>query len=105
MPSAMYGNGRVLSDVENRSPTERRSVVLLGVQQCEGVADALFEEFVGELPVGQGAGELQCPGHHAEEAKGLEMCRGWIVGCQAGGEAVDEDECAVGVGLPGFVCG
>ncbi len=34
------------------------SVALLGVQQREGVADALFEEFVGELPVGQGTGEL-----------------------------------------------
>ncbi|MGP4050361.1 hypothetical protein [Streptomyces sp. 2A115] len=31
------------------------SDVLLGIQRCEGVADALFEEFVGELLVGQGA--------------------------------------------------
>lgn len=45
------------------------SVVLLGIQQCEGVADALFEELVGELPVGEGTGELQRPGHHAEEAE------------------------------------
>src|SRR3954464_15745212 len=50
------------------------SVVLSGVYQCEGVADALFEELVGELPVGEGAGELQGSGHHAEEAECLETC-------------------------------
>jgi hypothetical protein len=33
--------------------TDGVSAVLLGVQQCEGVADALFEELVGELSVGQ----------------------------------------------------
>ncbi|GAA2631031.1 hypothetical protein GCM10010307_23310 [Streptomyces vastus] len=45
------------------------SVVLLGIQQCQGVADSLFEEFVGKLPVRQGTGELQRPGQHAEEAE------------------------------------
>lgn len=33
-------------------------VLVLDVQQGEGVADALFEQFIGELPVGEGSGEL-----------------------------------------------
>jgi hypothetical protein len=36
------------------------SAQLRGVQYCEGVADALFEDVVGELPVGQGAGGHCC---------------------------------------------
>jgi hypothetical protein len=34
------------------------SALLPGLQQREGVLDALVEDRVGELPVGQGAGEL-----------------------------------------------
>ncbi len=79
--------------------------MLLGVQEGEGVVDALFEELVGESPVGQGAGELQGAGEHAEEAESPQAGRGRVVGCQAGGEVVDEDECAVGVGLPGGLWG
>lgn len=51
-----------ISPTWNTGHRLKRSVVLLGIHQWEGVADALFEELVGELPVGQGAGELQCPG-------------------------------------------
>jgi hypothetical protein len=32
--------------------------------------DALVEDVVGELPVGQGAGELQCPDHQGVDAGG-----------------------------------
>jgi hypothetical protein len=45
------------------------SARLRGVQYREGVADALFEDVVGELPVGKGAGELQCPDHHGVDAE------------------------------------
>src|SRR6266702_8957944 len=49
-----------------------------GVQTC-----ALPIYLIGELPVGQGAGELQCPGHQGEDAERLAACRGWVAGCQA----------------------
>lgn len=42
------------------------SALLPGVQQCEGVLEALVEDRVGELPVGQSARELQCPAIGAE---------------------------------------
>jgi hypothetical protein len=40
-----------------------RLVLLVGVQQREGVLDALLEDVIGELPVGQDAGELQGADH------------------------------------------
>ena len=57
------------------------SALLLGVQECEGVVDALLEDLVGELSVGQGAGELEGPDHQGEDAEGLHACRLRIVGC------------------------
>jgi hypothetical protein len=39
---------------------------MLGAQQHESVLDAFFEDLIGELLVGQGAGELQRPDHHAK---------------------------------------
>src|SRR5215217_2033957 len=74
------------------------SALLLGAQQREGVVDALLEDLVGELSVGQGAGELQGPDHQGEDAEGLGACRGRILGGQAGGDVVDHGEQAVGVG-------
>ena len=35
------------------------SGLLVGPQEREGVVDALFEDRVGEMSVGQGAGQLQ----------------------------------------------
>jgi hypothetical protein len=40
-----------------------RLVLLLGAQQREGVLDALLEDVIRELPVGQDAGELQGADH------------------------------------------
>jgi hypothetical protein len=51
------------------------SALLLGAQQREGVLDALVEDLIGELPVGQGAGELQRPDHQGEDAERLRACR------------------------------
>jgi hypothetical protein len=39
------------------------TLVLLGAQQREGVLDALVEDVIRELPVGQDAGELQGADH------------------------------------------
>ena len=36
---------------------------MLGAQQHESVLDAFFEDLIGELLVGQDAGELQRPDH------------------------------------------
>ena len=66
---------------------------------------ALLEDLIGELPVGQGAGELQCPGHQGEGTERLGACRGRIVRRQAGGDVVDDGQQAVGVCLPGGVGG
>jgi hypothetical protein len=77
------------------------SALLLGPQEREGVVDALVEDLVGELWVGQGAGELQRPDHHGEDAERLGACRGRIVRCQAGGDVVDDGQQAIGVGLLG----
>lgn len=79
------------------------SAGLLCAEQSEGVADALFEEFVGESPVGQGAGELQRPDHHGVDAEDLLVHRARIGRCQASGDTVDDGEHAVGVRLLGLV--
>lgn len=50
------------------------SALMLGAQQREGVLEALFEDLVGELPAGQGAGDLQRPDHHGENAERLHAC-------------------------------
>ena len=39
----------------------RSGLLLGGGQQCEGVLDALLEDRVGELSIGQGARELERP--------------------------------------------
>jgi len=54
---------------------------MLGAQQHESVLDAFFEDLIGELLVGQGAGELQRPDHHGEDAECLDAGRPRIVGC------------------------
>jgi len=77
---------------------------LLGAQEREGVVDALVEDLVGEVSVGQGAGELEGPDHQGEDAEGLGAGRGRIVRRQAGGDVVDQDQQAVGVGLFGCLC-
>src|SRR5207253_1369458 len=79
------------------------STVMLGAQQREGARDALVKDLIGEFSVGQGAGELQCPGHQGEEAERLEACGRWIIGCQAGGDIVAQCQDAVSVGAPGGV--
>lgn len=61
--------------------------------------DAVFEDLVGEVWVGQGAGELQGAGHQGEDAEDVGACRAGIVGCEAGGDVVDEGHQGVGVGL------
>ena len=43
------------------------SALMLGAQQRECVLDALVEDVVGELPVGQGAGKLERPDHQSED--------------------------------------
>jgi len=40
---------------------------MLGAQQRECVVDALVEDVVGELPVGQGAGKLERPDLQGED--------------------------------------
>jgi hypothetical protein len=77
------------------------SALLPGAQQSEGVLKALVEDRVGELPVGQGAGELQCSCHQGEDAERLGACRRRVVRVQAGGDVVDDGQQAVGVGAPG----
>src|SRR6266567_4382673 len=52
-----------------------------GAEQREGALDALFEDHVGELLVGQGAGELQRPDHQGVDAERLYARRLRIVGC------------------------
>ena len=79
------------------------SALLPGAQQHQGVLDALLEDLIGELPVGQGAGELQCPGDQGEDAERLHACPLRIVRRQAGGDVVDDGQQAVGVRLPGGV--
>jgi len=79
--------------------------VLLGVQQREGVLDALLEDVIGQLAVGQGAGELQPGGHQGEDAERLCARRLRIVRGQAGGNVVDDDQQAVGVRALGGVGG
>jgi hypothetical protein len=73
------------------------SALMLRAQQREGVLDALLEDLVGELSVGQSAGELERPDHHREDAERLHACRLRIVRRQAGGDVVDDDQHAVGV--------
>ena len=47
---------------------------LPGAQEREDVLDALRENRVGDLPVGQCAGQLQCADHHREDAERLDAC-------------------------------
>ena len=54
-----------------------------GAQEREDVLDALRENRVGNLPVGQCAGQLQCADHHREDAERLDACRLRIVRRQA----------------------
>ena len=88
-------------------PSERKMVTSIHAiprfgarrRQRQGVLVALLENLIGELSVGQGAGELsQRPDHHGEDAERLHACRLGIVGCQAGGDVVDDCQHAVGVG-------
>lgn len=43
------------------------SALTLGAQESERVVDALFEDVVGELLVGHGAGDLEHPDHQGED--------------------------------------
>ncbi|CAM5296236.1 Putative aminoacrylate hydrolase RutD [Streptomyces purpurascens] len=52
----------------------------------EGVLDSLLKDLIGELPVGQGAGQLQRPHHHGEEPDGLGPGGPWVLRRQAGGD-------------------
>ena len=49
-----------------------RSAPMLGAKQRECVLDALLEDVVGELPVGQGAGDLERPDHQGEDTERLQ---------------------------------
>lgn len=69
-------------DVCHPGEASSSSVLLREVQHGEDVADALFQDVVGELSVGQGAGQLQCPDHQGVGAEGPGACRGRVVGCQ-----------------------
>ena len=62
-------------------PRLARSALRFRAQQHESVLDAFFEDLIGELLVGQGAGELQRPDHHGEDAECLDAGRPRIVGC------------------------
>ena len=66
---------------ERWCPGCRGSGLMLGVRQHESVLDAFFKDLIGELLVGQGAGELQRPDHHGEDAECLDAGRLRIVGC------------------------
>jgi hypothetical protein len=63
------------------APRLAKSALRLGAQQHESVLDGFFEDLIGELLVGQGAGELQRPDHHGEDAECLDAGRPRIVGC------------------------
>src|SRR4051794_1931738 len=67
------GSTKQTIDRPPKPPTGRltifRLVLLLGVQQREGVLDALLEDVIRELPVGQDAGELQGADHQGEDAE------------------------------------
>jgi len=65
---------------------------LPGAQEREDVLDALRENRVGDLPVGQCAGQLQCADHHREDAERLDACRLRIVRRQAGADVVDDGQ-------------
>src|SRR5437763_6292804 len=73
------------------------SALVFRAQQREGVLDALLEDLIGELSVGQGAGELERPDHHREDAERLRACQLLIVRRQAGGDVVDDGQQALGV--------
>ena len=98
----MHGSDDDL-EAELASWTDSRGEEVARAQQREGVLKALLEDLIGELLVGQGAGELQCPYHQGEDAERLRTCRGRIVGRQAGGDVVDDSQHAVGVGPLGCV--
>src|SRR5207247_5774515 len=59
--------------------------------------DALLEDLVGELSIGEGAGDLERPDHQGEDAQGLHTCPIWIVRRQARSDVVDHCQQAVGV--------
>jgi hypothetical protein len=63
--------------------------------------EALVEDRISEVPVGQGAGELQCCDHQGKHAERLGACRLRIMRRQASGNVVDDGQYAVGVRLQG----
>src|SRR4051812_32794407 len=73
------------------------------VQRDESVVDALFEDLVGEFPVGQGTRELQRPDQQGVDAERRGAGRVRVVRGQAGGDVFDEGQQGVGVGPSGGV--
>ena len=61
--------------------------------------DALREDFVGAVSIGQGAGQLQCADHQREDVECLDACRLRILRRESGGDVVDDGQQPVGVGL------
>jgi hypothetical protein len=68
-----------------------------------GVLDSLLEDLVGELAVGEGAGQLQCPHHHGEEPDGLAGSGRRLRRRQTGDDLFHDGRRALGVRLRGDV--
>src|SRR4051794_16517329 len=64
-------------------------------QEREGVPDPLLEDFVCQLPVGEGAGDLKCADHQGEDTKRDCARRPGVVGCQSGGRIIDDRQLTV----------
>lgn len=75
----------------------------LSVDERPGVLDSPLEDLVGELAVGEGAGQLQRPHHHGEEPDGSAASGLRIRGRQTGGDLFHDGRRALGVRLLGAV--
>jgi hypothetical protein len=68
---------------------------MVGAQEREGVGDALLEDIVGELPVSQGAGNLERPDHEGEDAERPDPGGTRVIPRQALGDVIDHAHQAV----------